>query len=259
LIAFTREVSESIGYCELTHVARVPIDLDRARAQHRAFEGALKSLGCDFQRLPDLPESPDAVFVQDTAIVFDEVAVICRPGAESRRSETASVADALIEFRSLHFIEPPGTLDGGDVICLGRNVWVGRSGRTNGDAIRQLKAILEPFGYSVHGVPVAGCLHLQSAITPIADGVILINRRWVDPSAFEQFEFIEIDPSEPFAANALRVGKSVIYSTAFPRTHERIESRGISVVPVDMSELAKAEGGVTCCCILTPRRERATA
>jgi dimethylargininase len=252
MIAFTREVSASIGCCELTHVPRVPIDLELVRAQHCAFEEALKLLGCEVRRLPDLPESPDAVFVQDTAIVFDEVAVICRPGAESRRAEIASVADALGEFRPLYLIQPPGTLDGGDVISVDRNVWVGRSGRTNDDGIRQLREQLAWFGYTVRSVPVNGCLHLQSAITPIANSVMLINRRWVNPSAFEQFEFIDIDPSEPFAANALRVGNSVVYATAFPQTRARLESHGIRVVAVDLSELAKAEGGVTCCCILVP-------
>jgi dimethylargininase len=252
VIAFTREVSASVGRCELTHVTRVPIDLERARAQHVAFEESLKSLDCEVRRLPNLPESPDAVFVQDTVVVLDEAAIICRPGAESRRQETTSVADALKKLCRLHSIEPPGTLDGGDVICVGRNVWVGKSGRTNDEGIRQLRDRLGRFDYAVRGVPVTGCLHLQSAITPVAEGVMLINRRWVDPLMFEGFEFIDIDPTEPFAANALRVGNSVVYSSAFPRTLERLESRGISVVPVDMSELAKAEGGVTCCCILVP-------
>jgi dimethylargininase len=249
-IALTRDVSPSVGRCELTHVSRIPIDLERARSQHVAFEEALRSLGCEVRRLMELPELPDAVFVQDTAIVVDEVAIIARPGAESRRPETASVANALIPFRPLHFIEPPGTLDGGDVICVGRHVWVGRSSRTNDEGIRQLSERLARHAYSIRGVPIAGCLHLQSAITPVADGVMLINRQWVDASAFEQFEFIDIDPSEPFAANALRVGSSVVYATTFRRTRERLETRGIHIVPVDMSELAKAEGGVTCCCIL---------
>ena len=239
----------SIGCCELTHVSRIPIDVERIDPSTWRSR-KLKSLGCDVHRLPVPPESPDAVFVQDTAVIFDEVAIICRPGAESRRPETGNVADALKEFRPLRFIEPPGTLDGGDVICVGRKVWVGRSGRTNDEGIRQLRARVEPFGYTVRGVPIAGCLHLQSAITPVADKVMLIDRRWVDPSAFEQFEFIDIDPSKAFAANALRVGNSVVYATTFRRTRERLETRGIHVVPVDMSELAKAEGGVTCCCIL---------
>lgn len=252
MIALTRAISPSIVHCELTHLARTPVDLERARAQHDAYETAIAKLGCEVRRLPEAPDLPDAVFVQDTAIVFDELAIIVRPGAESRRPEVASVADALREFRPLQFIEPPGTLDGGDVICVDRNVWVAVSGRTNAVGVRQLSDRLRPFGYVVRGVPISDCLHLQSAITRVADCIMVVNRRWVDPSAFRPMEFIDVDPSEPFAANALRVGNSIIYSTAFPRTQERLEARGIRVVPVDMSELAKAEGGVTCCCVLVP-------
>ena len=231
---------------------REPIDLDAARRQHRAFEDVLRELNCDVRRLPDTPELPDAVFVQDAAIVFNEVAIIARPGAESRRAETASVAKALAPFRSLKYIEPPGTLDGGDVICIGRDVFVGQSARTNSPGIRQLGELLRPFGYSVHPILITGCLHLQSATTLIADRTCLVNRQWVDPNAFGKIDTIEIDPTEPFAANALRVGDSVVYPSSFPRTRARLETRGIKVVAVDMSELAKAEGGVTCCCILVP-------
>src|SRR5262245_35680246 len=196
VIAFTRDVSSSISRCELTHMTRAPIDFDRARTQHCAFEEALRSVGCEVRRLADLSELPDAVFVQDTAIVFDEIAIIARPGAESRRPETATVANALTNFRPLHFIESPGTLDGGDVVCAGRSVWVGQSGRTNADGIRQLKEQLTRFGYTFRGIPVTGCLHLQSAITPVADGVMLINRSWLDSREFGAIDFIEIDPSE---------------------------------------------------------------
>src|SRR4051794_17978124 len=149
MIAFTREVSASIARCELTHLARTPIDLRRARAQHRAYEAALASLGCTVRRLPETPDLPDAVFVQDAALVFDEVAVVTRPGAESRRAETTTVAGALESFRPLRFIEPPGTLDGGDVVCFGRRVFIGQTARTNADGAGQLATILGPFGYMV--------------------------------------------------------------------------------------------------------------
>jgi dimethylargininase len=251
MIAFTREVSPTIARCELTHLAREAIDLDRARAQHRAYEAALISLGCAVHRLPETPNLPDAVFVQDAALVYDEVAVITRPGAESRRAETSTVAEALAHHRPLRFIEPPGTLDGGDVVCLGRSVFVGRTARTNGDGARQLAEILTPFGYTVTPVMPSGCLHLQTAVTPVGDRVILVNPAWVDPAVFNA-EVIEVDPGEPFAANALRIGDALIYPDNFPHTRARLEARGLKVIPVDVSELAKAEAGVTCCCLLVP-------
>jgi dimethylargininase len=250
VIAFTREVSPAIERCELTHLARVPIDLDRARAQHRAFERTLADLGCEVRRLPPAPDLPDAVFVQDAAFVFDEVAVLARPGAASRRAELESVAVALKEYRPLRSIEPPGTLDGGDVIRLGRDVYVGRTARTNEEGVRQLAAILGPSGYAVHPVPVAGCLHLQTAVTSVGEQVLLANRNWVDPGLFGAVEVIEVDPREPFAANALRVGAAVVYPTGFQATRARLAAHGVPVVTVDVSELARAEAGVTCCCLI---------
>src|SRR5262245_40275199 len=250
MIAFTREVSTSIDRCELTHLHRQPIDLDRARRQHRAFEAALTAQGCEVHRLPDAPNLPDAVFVQDVAIVFDEVAVVARPGAESRRPEAESVARALAAHRPLRWIEPPGTLEGGDIVCIGRDVYVGRTQRTNAAAIQQLGTILRRLAYTVHEVSVTGCLHLQTAATPVADHVLLVNRQWIDPTVFGQVEVIDVEADEPFGANAFRVGDEVIYPAAFPRTSDRLAARGIRVVTVDVSELAKAEAGVTCCCIL---------
>lgn len=252
MIAFTREVSQSIDRCELCHLRREPIDLDLARRQHEAFEDVLRSLGCDVRRLPEAPELPDAVFVQDTAVVLDKVAIVARPGAESRRAETASIAHALAPYYPLRHIEPPGTLDGGDVICIDRTVYVGQSARTNAHGIRQMGQLLRPFGYAVRPVSVTGCLHMQTAVTPVADKVLLINRQWTDPFVFGDVEFIEVDPAEPFAANALRVGDVVVYPAGYPRTRSRFEARGLRVVTVNMSELGKAEAGVTCCCILVP-------
>ena len=255
MIAFTREVSPAIERCELTHLPRVPIDLHRAREQHAAFERTLESLGCDVRRLPPNPDLPDAVFVQDTAIVLNEIAVLARPGAVSRRPEVTSVAEALAAHRPLRSIEAPGTLDGGDIVRLARDVFVGQTARTNADGVRQLRNLLRPFGYTVHGMAVTGCLHLQSAVTPIADRGLLVNRAWIDPALFGDVEVIDIDPSEPFAANALRVGDDVVYPTGFPRTRARLAALGLQVVDVDLSELAKAEAGVTCCCLLVPEAD----
>jgi dimethylargininase len=251
-IAFTREVGPAIARCELTHLSRAPIDLQLARAQHAAFERVLASLGCDVRRLPPADDLPDAVFVQDTAIILDEVAILARPGAASRRPEVASVAEELASNRPLRWIEAPGTLDGGDIVRLGRDVFVGQTARTNADAVRQLQDWLQPLGYAVHAVRVTGCLHLQSAVTPIADRGLLVNRSWIDPTVFGDIEIIEVDPAEPYAANALRVKDTVVYPTGFPRTRARLVASELRVVDVDLSELAKAEAGVTCCCLLVP-------
>jgi len=250
LLALTRDVSARLGECELTHLARVPIDVERARAQHDAYEALLGRLGCRVERLAAGPDMPDSVFIEDIAIVFDELAIVTRPGAESRRVETAAVADALRRFRTLRFIEAPGTVDGGDVLVAGRRVFVGRSSRTNAAAVAQMRAILAPHGYSVCEVAVEGCLHLKSAVTAIGDDVLLANRAWIDPRAFADCEIVDVDRDEPSAANAVRVGGALVFPSAFPKTASRLAARGFTVHTVDASELAKAEGAVTCCSLI---------
>lgn len=249
-IALTREISPALAECELTHLARTPIDVERARQQHAAYEHALAEAGCEVRRLPADDGMPDSVFIEDTAVVLDEVAVITRPGAPSRRTETAAVEDALAAHRPLVRIQAPGTLDGGDVLVADRTVFVGRSARTNEAGIGQMRDALAPFGYEVRAVPVDGCLHLMTAVTRVADGVLLINRDWAPANASAGWELVDIDPAEPFAANALLVVGRVIYPTDFPRTLERLRARGIDVLPVPADELAKAEGGVTCCSLI---------
>jgi dimethylargininase len=249
-VAITRAVSPALAACELTHLERVPIDVERARTQHRAYEEALIEAGYLVERLDTSPEMPDSVFVEDIAVVFDEVAIMTRPGAESRRRETPAVAEALAAYRPLHEIHPPGTVDGGDVLVAGRRVFVGRSTRTNQAAVGQMRQVLEPFGYTVSETVVRCCLHLKSAVTALGDDVLLVNPQWIDAAAFEGFAFVAVDPSEPAAANALRLDDRIVCSSAFPRTAERIARRGLRVHPVDASEVAKAEGAVTCCSLI---------
>ena len=250
MLAFTRQVSPAIADCELTHLVRQPIDLATAVRQHESYERCLTELGCRVCRVPRGREHADGVFIEDTAVVLDELAVITRPGAMSRRVETAAVAEVLRPHRPLVGIEPPGTLDGGDVLRVGRSVYVGLSSRSNPDGIRQLAGHLAPFGYSVCMVEMAGALHLKSAVTEVAERTLLINQEWVRPESFPGLELIPVDPAEPFGGNALRIGGSVIYPSAFPRTRTALEARGIAVRTVDASELAKAEGGVTCCSLI---------
>lgn len=249
-IAITREVSRSVVNCELTHLARTPIDVTRAREQHEGYRAALRSLGVEVICLPEEPDLPDSVFVEDAAIVLNEVAVLTRPGAESRRAEVESIARALEPYRRLLRITAPGSLDGGDALTVGKVLYVGLTLRTNAAAIEQLRVLLNPFGYAVIGVPVTECLHLKSAVTQVDEKTLLINPAWADKKYFAGFDFIDIDPSEPYAANALMIGDALIYPTAFRQTAKRIEGLARTTVRVEADELGKAEGAVTCCSLI---------
>ena len=249
-IAVTRRISSAMMRCELTHLRRAVIDVALAREQHLAYEQALGGLGCRIESLPEEPELADSVFVEDTAIVLDEVAVITRPGAASRRAETGSIAAALGKYRRLVRIESPGTLDGGDVLRLERSLHVGTSSRSNASGIEQLGTLLLPFGYRVLPAAVHGCLHLKSAVTQVAPDALLINSRYIDREQFPGMRFIEVDESEPAGANALLLGTDVIYSSSHPRTAAALRRHGIRVHAVAMSETEKAEGAVTCCSLV---------
>lgn len=250
LVALTRAVSPAMADCVLTHQPRVPLDVALATKQHAAYERALEALGCIVHRLSSAPDMPDAVFIEDTAIVLDEIAIITRPGAVSRRQETGEVEEWLKHRILLARIEPPGTMDGGDVLVVGRRIFVGASSRTNAEALEQMRRIVEYFGYAMEVVEVQSCLHLKSAVTAVADTVLLVNRRWVADSAFASYELVDVHPQEPTAANIVRVGGQLLYSAAFPWTLERLRGRGVQVATVDVSELAKAEGAVTCCSLI---------
>ncbi len=250
LTALTRPVSSSITRCELTHLQRVPIDLQIARQQHAAYEIALRSLGVNVISLPEEAILPDAVFIEDTAIVLDECAILTLPGVASRQAEVEAVAQALSPFRKVERMQPPGTLDGGDVLVAGKTAWIGIGSRSNMEGVRQVRRFLNPYGYMVLTVPVRGCLHLKSAVTLAGGRTLLINPDWVAKSAFPGFGFIDVDPQEPYAANILMVGDQLVYQPVFPRTLERLQSAGILPLLVDASELGKAEGALTCCSLL---------
>ncbi len=250
IVAITRPVSPTLAECELTHLAREPIDVAKAIEQHGAYEALLRTLGVTVVQAAAAPENPDAVFIEDTAVVLDEVAVIARPGAESRRGEVTDVVRVLSAYRPLVAMTAPATLDGGDVLCMGRTLYVGRSGRTNAEGIRQLERAVAPWDYRVVAVDFTGCLHLKTAATALSDDTILLNRAWVSPSSFTECEIIDVHPSESFGANALRIGSTLVYGAQFPRTRALLERRGFRVATVDVSELAKAEGAVTCCSLV---------
>jgi dimethylargininase len=256
-LAVTRDVSPAMSDCELTHLPRLSIDVELAASQHAAYERVLESLGCAVHRLSATGEMPDAVFIEDTAVVLDEIAIITRPGAASRRQETAAVEEWLKHRVLLARIDPPGTMDGGDVLVVDRRIFVGATARTNADALEQFRRIVEYFGYTMIEVEVRGCLHLKSAVTAVGDDVLLLNRAWVPDRAFEGFDLVDVHPQEQAAANVVRVGRRLVSSAAFPWTVERLRARGADVTTVDVSELAKAEGAVTCCSLImkTPESE----
>lgn len=243
-------MSPEIGRCELTHLRREAIDAEVAAAQHRSYEEALVENGCRLRRLPPAPELPDGVFVEDTAVVLDEIAVVARPGAPSRRPEVGAVAEALESYRPLARIRSPGRLDGGDVLAVGRTLFAGRSTRTDAAGIEQLAAAVEPFGYRVVPVDFRGCLHLKSAATRVGPETVLANTARVRPELFAGLELIEVASDEPEAGNALWIDGVVIHPAGFRRTRSRLEARGLTVRPVELTELAKAEGGVTCCSLV---------
>jgi dimethylargininase len=250
IIVLTRGVPASISKCELTHLERTPIDIAVARAQHEEYEAALRRLGCVVEHIEPADDFPDSVFVEDTAVVLDEVALITRPGAPSRRGETAGVEAALTRYRPVHRMTAPAAMDGGDVLRVGRALYVGLSSRTNEEGARQLAAAVTPFGYTVECVRVSGCLHLKSAVTEVGDGIVVCNPEWVDPRTFKACEAIAVDVREPFAANVLRIGRSLVCAKAYPRTADALRAHGYDVHFVDASELAKAEAGVTCCSLI---------
>jgi dimethylargininase len=246
LTAITRAVSPALAQCELSFISRQPIDLVKARAQHHAYEELLSELGVRVISLPPEADLPDSMFVEDPALVLDELAVILPLGAESRRPEAAAIAAALEPFRKLAHVRLPGTIEGGDVLRLGRKLFVGLTRRSNPEGIAQLSDIVGPFGYTVVGVPVTGCLHLKSAVTGLDERTLLANRRWFDSSFFAGYDWVDVDPSEPHAANALALCASIVFPASFPLTRARIAARGFHVTSLDIAELQKAESGLTC-------------
>ena len=250
MIAFVREVAESLARCELTHLARAPIDVPQARRQHAQYVAALTALGCRIEWLPPLAQHPDGVFVEDTAVLVPEVALITRPGAASRRDEVESVAAALARHVPVRRVTDPACLEGGDVLRIGRTLYVGATGRTNPAGVAALADGLRPFGYAVREVGLRGCLHLKSACTFIPPDVVLVNPSWTDPAAFDVGAVLAVDPHEPFAANTLTLRGLTLVSSAYPRTQRALQAAGIVTRAVEVGELHKAEAALTCMSLL---------
>ena len=246
MIAYVRALSPHIARCELSFLQRDPIDPGLAQRQHQGYLAALGELGCELKHLPPLPEHPDAVFVEDTAVIVPELTVITRPGVDSRRDEVDSVAATLAGDTRLARVREPGTLEGGDVLRIGHALYAGLSGRTNADGVAQLGSALAPSGYSVQGVTLTGCLHLKSAVTFIPPATVLVNPDWIDAGLFRACRVISVDPQEPFGANTLTVNGVTLVSSLYPRTRARLESAGIATRALEVGELHKAEAALTC-------------
>ncbi|HUI54881.1 MAG TPA: arginine deiminase family protein [Bryobacteraceae bacterium] len=246
LIALTRAVSPAINQCELGYIERQEIDLDKAIEQHRRYEACLAELGAKVVSLPAEPDYPDSVFVEDPAVVVDEIAIMTRMGAASRRGEAESLGHALARYRPLRWMREPAALEGGDVMRIERTLFVGVSHRTNSTGIEQLREELGPLGYTVTPVEVRGALHLKTAVCYLGDGEVLANRGWVDLEPLREFRVLDVAAGEPRAANVLALGDSVIIPECFPRTAEILQRSGRKVRTVDVSELMKAEAGVSC-------------
>jgi dimethylargininase len=250
LRALTHKISSRIAECELTFVERAPIDYQKALRQHDDYEALLTRLGVLVRSLSENDQYPDACFVEDTAIVVDEVAVICSMGVSSRRGETSLIARELSSYRDLIHISLPATIEGGDVLRVGRQILAGQSKRTNSEGIRALTRILEPFGYKIIPVTTKGGLHFKSGCTAIDDETLFVNPDWVETDSLREFKPLATAADEPSSANVLRLGETVCVQSEFPRAIDLIRSVVERVETVDMSELRKAEAGLTCSSII---------
>ena len=243
--ALVRQPSSRLGDGLITHIERSEVDTGLARRQWQAYVDALHAAGWTTTEVAAADELPDAVFVEDTMVVYGDLAVIARPGADERRGET-DAAEAAVRARGYRVarIEAPGTLDGGDVLKHGGTVWVGLGGRTNQAGVDQLAAYLEPYGAHVVGVPVQKVLHLKSAVTALPDGTVigfppLVDDQEVWPS------FLAV-PEEAGSHVVLLGDDVVLMSTSAPVSRALLEERGLRVVAVDLTEYEKLEGCVTC-------------
>ncbi|UCE17686.1 MAG: dimethylargininase [Gemmatimonadota bacterium] len=249
-IALTHIVSPNISQCEVTYRNREPIDYDRAVKQHEAYCQLLRDCGLDVIELSVNRDYPDSTFLEDTAVVVDEIAIMANLGVASRRGEVNGVEQELAKYRKIRRIEPPATLDGGDVLKIGRDIFVGLSPRTNEAGIQSLKRFLAPFGYKIIPVILKDCLHLKSACTTLDKKALLVNASWLDLEPFSNFRIIQVPEDESEAANALRVNDTIFMHSGFSKTVQIARAEGFAVKTTDISELLKAEAGMTCSSII---------
>jgi dimethylargininase len=256
MLVLTHIPSPKMDRGQRTHVARVSIDYDLAVRQHESYCRLLRRCGAKVCTLDVNRDSPDCVFIEDTALVLDEVAVLASMGAEARRGEPAGIEPDLREHREVHRVEWPAKLEGGDVLPVGRTLLVGLSSRTNSAGVHALQSIVSRYGYRVSPALVHGCLHLKTACTALPDNSLLVNGAWLDSQALEGFHLTSIPEEEPWAANVLLIGNSVCIPAEHLHTAALIRERGFEVATVELSEFAKAEGGITCLSLLFNESKR---
>jgi dimethylargininase len=259
LVAITRSPGPELARCELTHLERQPIDAGRALAQHRAYQDALRRAGIEVIGLPSDPDHPDGVFVEDTAVVLDELAVITSPAPPSRREEWPAIEAALRPFRRIVRCPPGAYLEGGDVLRVGHTLYVGQGGRTGEAGLRALDAIVRPLAYAVVPVRLVGCLHLKSACCALDGETLLVNRAWLDAADLSGLRLVDVPAREPRGANVLSLPGVTLVSAACPRTADLVQALGRPVVALDVSELHKAEAGLTCMSLVFDREGRPAA
>jgi dimethylargininase len=216
------------------------------RVQHEAYIGALREAGLSVEILDAAPQYPDAHFVEDEAVVVPEVAVITRPGAKQRRGEEALIEPTLANHRPIARIEAPGTLDGGDVLQIGRNVFIGVSARTNKVGARQLETLLSRHGYRCTLIPLTHTLHLKSDLNAVGSKTVVVTQALAAHEAIEDYERILVSPEETYAANLLRINDRLLIAKGFPRLRERLDATGLEITELNMSEVRKMDGGLTC-------------
>ncbi len=243
--AITRLPGENFGDGLTTANLGAP-DYALILRQHRAYRQALLSLGMDVVVLPPEPGFPDAYFVEDPAIVTPKFAVITRPGALSRRGEEASLTPLLEYYRPLHYISAPGTVEGGDVLMVGEHFFIGLSERTNPEGGGQLAGYLNGAGYTCETVPVAAGLHLKSSVNFVGNNTLLLSKSLSNYPGFSGYNKILLDEDEEYAANTLLVNQALLMPAGFPKTKAKLSTMGMPIIELDVSEVRKMDGGLTC-------------
>ena len=249
-LALTHLPSPRLAECQRTYVEEAPIDLRRAHQQHDHYCARLAALGASVRRLEINPDYPDSVFVEDTVVVLDELAVLASMGHASRRGETRAMESVVSEYRRVEHLSAAARLEGGDVLRVGRQLLVGLSQRTNRAGFEELRELAAPLGYQVRPLRVGACLHLKSACTALPDGTLLVNPDWLDSEELADFTQLTVARGEEHGANLLLLGEQVLISSAYRATAEALRSQGYTVESLDVSEFAKAEGCLTCMSVL---------
>lgn len=244
--AFVNSPSPQLAECQLTYMDRMPIDPTLALEQHQMYVQALKKMGVEVDVLQINTHCPDGVFVEDPVIILDEIAIITSMGNPERRAEIPAIKEYITGIRPIQEVHSPAKLEGGDILRIGKRIFIGLSSRTDLAGIEAVKNIASQYDYEIVPVRVTGSLHLKTAVTALDDQTLLINPLWLDTTTFRDFQLVPVPLEEPWGANILRLPQGVIANAAYPGTCHLIASLGYRLEAVDISEFGKAEAGLTC-------------